>query len=107
MVGGINRQLAHPGDAVEKRAGDDRDGVPGFGAWVRLFVRQRARDLGGNVLDQRAAERDVEELLAAADAEQGLVGGEGAARDRQAECGPAALGWHLLVAGGSAPEGGG
>src|SRR5260370_209010 len=74
MMGRVDRQLAHPGDAVEERAGDDRDGMPGFGARIRLLMRQCARDLVGNVLDQRPAERDVKELLAAADPEHGLVG---------------------------------
>src|SRR6185437_12181920 len=75
VVRRVDRQLAHPGDAMKERAGDHRDGMARLGARVGLLMGQRARDLVRDVLDEGAAEGDVEELLPAADAEHRLVGG--------------------------------
>ena len=56
-----------------RRAGGHHDLVAGLRAWVRLLVRQAVRHGIRHVLDQRAAQHDVEQLLAAADAQQRQV----------------------------------
>ena len=57
-------------------AGQDLDRMAGLGARVGLLVGEAARHGVGDVLDQVAAERDVEQLLAAADAEDRQVARE-------------------------------
>ena len=51
----------------------DRDGVAGLVARVGLLVLQRVGDRVGDVLDQRAAQRHRQQLLAAADAQHRQV----------------------------------
>ena len=51
----------------------DLHDVAGLVARIGLLVRQRLGDGVGDVLDQLAAQHDVQELLAAADAEHRLV----------------------------------
>lgn len=58
---------------------------------------ERARHFVGNVLDERAAQRDVEQLLAAANAQHRLVGGERALGDGELEGGALVLGGDALV----------
>ena len=91
VVGAVDRQPVGAGDAVQQRARRDRDLVAGLGARVRLLVRQRVRHGVGDVLDQRAAQHDVEQLLAAADAEHRLVALDRALGDRPLEAGAALL----------------
>src|SRR3546814_2651278 len=71
--------------------------MAGLVARVRLLVGQGALDLVGDVLDQRAAQHHVQQLLAAADAEQRQVALQGAAGDGRFEGGAAVLGAHRLV----------
>ena len=68
MMGAVDGEARRPSDPVQERAGDDTDNVAGLVTWVRLAVRQGVRHLVGDVLDQGAAERHVQQLLAAADA---------------------------------------
>ena len=60
VMGAVDREVGGAGDAVQQGAGDHPDGVPGFVPRVRLSVRHAARDLVGDVLDQGAAEHDVQ-----------------------------------------------
>jgi len=69
MVCAVDPEAVHSGDAVQKGTGDHPDGMPGLVARVGLAMRQAIRDFVWDVLDQRAAERDIQELLAAADPE--------------------------------------
>src|SRR5436190_2001809 len=55
--------------ASRRLATPDRDGMAGLVPRIGLLVLQRVGDRVGNVLDQRAAERNRQELLTAADAE--------------------------------------
>ena len=92
VVGAVDRETLGPGDAMEQGAGDDPHVVPGLVARVGLAVRQGIRDLVGDVLDQGAAERHVEQLLAAADAEHRHLAGKRASGRGELERGAAILG---------------
>jgi hypothetical protein len=83
----VHLHLADLDDPAQVCAIDDPHPVPGLIARVRLLVGERVRDLVRNVLDQRAAEHDVQELLAAADAEHRKVAIERPPRDRPFEGG--------------------
>src|SRR5258707_14859797 len=71
---------------------------------VWLLMRGRAGRVVGDVLDEGADERYVQELLPAADAEHGLVGARGAASDGELEGGAAVLGGHGRVPRGRAEQ---
>src|SRR5579863_8478057 len=71
--------------------------MAGLGARIGLLMRQGMRHFVGNVLDKRAAEHDIEELLPAANAEDRFVGGERALGDRELEFGAAILGGDAAV----------
>ena len=83
VVGGVDLHRVGFGDAVQEGAGGDGDGVAGLIAGVWLFVFEGVLDAVGDVLEEGAAEGDGEELLTAADAEDGHVAGEGAADEGQ------------------------
>src|SRR5262245_58500450 len=85
MMRAVDGQRLSAGDAVQQRTRPDPDIVARLVARVRLAMRQRVGNLIRDVLDQRAAEYDVEELLAAADAEHRQVPGESTAGDREFE----------------------
>ena len=91
VMGAVDRQASGPGDPVQQRARHDRDLMAGLGARIGLLVGQRARHGIRDVLDQRAAQHDVEQLLAAADAEHRQVAVQRASRDRPLEPGAALL----------------
>ena len=76
--------------------------VRGFGCSCASAVGTRVRD----VLDQRAAEHDVEQLLPAADAEHRHVALDGTLGDRPLEPGAPLLGLDRRVPLGGAVEGG-
>ena len=64
MVRGVHLHLRGADDAVQQRARHDRDRVAGLVARVGLLVRPaRSGTLVGDVLDQRAAQRDGQQLL--------------------------------------------
>src|SRR3989442_5631455 len=65
VVPGIHRRRSRPQRALEQRTGLDREPVPGPG----VGVIEGSGPLARQVLVQRAAERDVEDLDAAADRE--------------------------------------
>ena len=73
-------------------------------ARVRLLVGEGVFYLVGDVLDQGAAEQHVQQLLAAADAEDRQVARQRTARNGGLEGGPAVLGAHRLVAGRGAEQ---
>ena len=73
----VDRKLAGADDVVQAGAGDDGDGMPRLVARVGLFMGEGTRHVVRNVLDQAAPEDDVKKLLAAADAEDRHVEGEG------------------------------
>src|SRR5882724_10633500 len=104
MMGAVDLQFVGGADAVEEGALHHFHAVAGFGARIRLLVGERAIDLVGNVLDERAAEDDVQQLLAAADAEHRLVALERALGDRQLEGGALFLGLHCRMAGAGAED---
>lgn len=70
MVHGIDFQARQPDCARESRFGLNFDGMRARGAWPIGIVVDVARMLAWNVLDQRAAERHVEQLRAPANGEQ-------------------------------------
>ena len=76
MVRAVDREAVHSGNAVKEGAGDHPDGMPRLVARVRLAMRQAIRNLVRDMLDQSATERDIQELLAAADPEHWHVLGE-------------------------------
>ncbi len=98
MVGAVDLDLVHSDDPVQQGFGRDRDGMAGLGARVGLLVGERARDRVGDVLNERAAERDVQELLAPADAEHGHLLSDRAVGQGELEGGPIVLGRDRLVA---------
>ena len=61
---------------MQQRAAAHRDRMARFMARVGLLVLQRAVDRIGDVLDERAAERDSKQLLSAADAQDRHVARE-------------------------------
>src|SRR5262249_34775922 len=65
----VDTKTLHPGDAVQQGAGDDPHAMSGLIPGVRLAVRDATRHLVRDMLDQGAAEHDVQQLLAAADSE--------------------------------------
>ena len=73
VMGAVHRQLVGADDPVQQRAGRDLHRMAGLVARVGLLVRQRVGHRIGNVLDQLAAQHDMQQLLAAADAEHRLV----------------------------------
>jgi len=68
VVGAVHLELVGADDRVELRAARDGDRVAGLVARVGLLVRKRVGDRLRNVLEQLAAQHDMQELLAAADA---------------------------------------
>jgi hypothetical protein len=69
VVGAVDVKAIRSGDAVQESARDDPDRVSWLVARVRLAVRQAIRDFVRDALDQGPAERNIQELLAAADPE--------------------------------------
>ena len=73
MVGAVDRKFVGANDFVQQGIGGDRDGMTGFVTRVGLFVGEGIRDGVRDVLHQRAAQYDVQQLLAAANAEDRFV----------------------------------
>ena len=87
MMGAVDRDLSVSGDAVQQRARAGRRRC-GRARCAGSAARARApRTSSGICWIRRAAEDDVQQLLAAADAEHRLVAGERAACDRHSNCG--------------------
>src|SRR3984893_7965288 len=76
MMRAVDPEAVHSGDAVKESGRDHPDGMPGLVARIGLAMRQAIRDFVRDMLDQGAAERDIQELLAAADPEYRHVLGE-------------------------------
>ncbi len=104
MVGRVHLHFGRPDDAVQQGAGDDLHGVSGLMARVGLLVRQRVGHGVRDVLDQRAAQRHRQELLAAADAEHRQVARQCAAQQRQFGLGAGFLQRDGVVAGAVAVQ---
>ena len=104
MMRAVDREVGGSGDAMQQRAGDHPDGMSRLVSRVRLAVRHAARDLVGDVLDQGSAERDIQQLLAAADAEHRHPSGKRAPRGGELEGGPAVLGGDARVPGRRAEQ---
>lgn len=71
MMCAVHRQFVGSHDPVKLSPGQNPHDVSGLIAWIGLFMSQRAGNLVRNVLDQRAAERHVQQLLPPTDAEDG------------------------------------
>ena len=85
--------------------GDDPDVVAGLGARIGLLdARSASGTSSGMCWIRRAAERDVQQLLAAADAEHRHVAVERAAGDGELEGGAAVLGGDRRMAGRRAEQ---
>ena len=104
VMGAVHLQLVGADDAVQLRALGHLHDVAGLVARVGLLVGQRVGDRVGNVLDQLAAQHDVQQLLAAADAQHRLVAVERALGHAELEGGAAVLGDHRRVARAAAVE---
>ena len=74
-----------PEDALQARAGGDDDRVGRDPARLLLAVRDLDADGVGDVLEERAAARDVEQLLAAADRQDRHPARVGAAQQLELE----------------------
>ena len=97
MVRTVDPEAGHSGDAVEEGAGDYPDGMPRLVARVGLAMCQAIRDFVRDMLDQGAAESDIQELLAAADPEHRHVLGERTLCGGELEGGAAVLGLDCRV----------
>ena len=97
VMGAVHRQLVGADDAVQLRALRHFHHMAGLVARIGLLVGQRRLDRVGNVLDQLAAQHDVQQLLAAADAQHRLVLRQRAPGDAELEGGAAVLGDHGRV----------
>ena len=97
MVRAVDPDSVHSGDAVKESAGNHPDGMPGLVARVGLAMRQAIRDFVRDMLDQGAAKRDIQELLAAADPEHRHVSGERAVCGGELEGSAAVLGLDCRV----------
>ena len=75
VMGAVHLQLVGADDPVQQGAGRDLHRMAGLVARVGLLVRQRIGHLIRDMLDQLAAQHDMQQLLAAADAEHRLVSG--------------------------------
>ena len=93
-------------DGPQPAFGLQRHGVARFGARVGLLVSERVRHRIRNVLDERAAQRHIHQLLAAANAERGHRPPVRGAGDGKLEGGAAVLGGDGLVPCRGAEEGG-
>ena len=72
MVLGVDGEIFLPDDRGEKRAGNDFNLVHGFNVVALLTVgRKGEAELFGNVLDERTARDDVQNLESPADREDG------------------------------------
>jgi acyl-CoA thioester hydrolase len=100
----VDREVGGAGDAMQQRTGDYLDGMSRLVSRVRLTVRYAARDFVRDVLDQGAAEHDIQQLLAAADAEHRHPSGERALRRGEFESGPAVFGGDTRMAGRRAEQ---
>src|SRR2546428_385547 len=89
MMGRVHLDLALADDRRQLRAGDDARLVPRLARVVALLVIERAWHLVADVLEQRAAQLDREQLHAAADAEHGHVSRQRRAQDTLLERRPA------------------
>jgi hypothetical protein len=85
VMGAVDAERIASRDAMEERPRDHPDRIRGLVARVRLAVRQAIRDFVWNVLDQGPAERNIQELPAAADPEHRHFPGEGAFRGGELE----------------------
>ena len=81
----VHRQLVAADDPLQQRAGRQLDLVAGLGPWVGLFMKERIRHLILDMLDERAAQDHVDQLLAAADAEYWLIALEHRLHDTELE----------------------
>ena len=97
VVCAVHREGFHARDPVEEGIGDHPDEVPGLVARVRLAVRQAARYFVRNMLDQSAAERDIEQLLTAANSEHRHVASECPFGGGEFEGSPAIFGFDRWV----------
>ena len=83
MVGAVDREVFRSGNAVQQGSGDHPDIMAGLVARVRLAVRQCPRHLVRDMLDQGAAQRHIQQLLAAADPEHRHLVGRARSGSRQ------------------------
>ena len=92
MMGAVHTKAVHFGNTVEQCARDNPDSVAGFIARVRLAMRDAIGHLVRDVLDQSAAERNIEELLATANSEHRHAARQRSLRRGELEGGAAVLG---------------
>ena len=92
VMGAVYHERIGSDDLVKQRVRPDRDLVSRFVARVGLLVGERALDFVRDVLDQRAAQRYRQQLLAAANAQHRQVPGERALSHRHLEGGAPVLG---------------
>lgn len=86
VMGAVDVKLGgSAGEAMEKTPGFDFDHMAGLGSRVGLLMGERIRDLIGNMLNERAAESDIQELLTAANAENWQVSVEKTIEHREFE----------------------
>ena len=100
----IHRHARAAHDARQQCPRRDGDLMPRLRARVRLLMRERAGDLVRDVLDQRPAEGDGEQLLPAADPQHRHVAFQCGARRRQLEIRPPRLQRHLRMRRPAAPQ---
>ena len=81
VMGAVDRQFVSADDSVEQGVAGDGHGMPGPRAWAGLLMLEAIRDAVGDMLDQRAAEHDVQQLLPAAYPEDGKIAPERAFGD--------------------------
>ena len=106
VVRAVHLEFVGADDAVKLRAPGHLHDMAGLVARIGLLVRQRIGDGVGDVLDQLAAQHDVQQLLAAADAEHRLVLRQGTLGHAELEGGAAILGDDRRVARAAAIVGG-
>ena len=97
VMGAVHLELVGADDAMQLRAAGDLDRVAGLVARVGLLVGQRIGHRLRDVLDQFAAQHDVQQLLAAADPQHRLVGRQRPLGDAELKGGAAVLGDHRGV----------
>ena len=72
VMGAVDVDGGAAGDGGEERAGIDGDGMDGLVLEIAAVVGDVGGMLGGKVEDEGAAESDIDDLMAAADGEQGF-----------------------------------
>src|SRR5690242_65517 len=106
VMGAVDLKLIGTADAMEQGALGDADAMARLRARIGLLMGERVADLVRDVLDQGAAENDVQQLLTAADAEHRHVAGERALGDLDLEGGALRLQLHRGMARRRTEQGG-